>query len=536
MVLNFAVLLSMLPALVFLAANLISGVTFRTLFIFLSAFIIAFFLNYYILRSGLRKLYTMAEVIGEFSRGELPSVNRIKEVKGLFDFMADPILKAFERVFGLMGRLQRTAEEINYFFSHFKQSMDNINEAAQQIASSIEEIAQGAGEQAEAAQETSDNMMSLSALAEKIAEQTREREKGVESIIEKVKGTRAVLESLLSHLSLSSNASSLSVSKMKDLENLTARINGFVEVITDIADQTNLLALNAAIEAARAGEQGRGFAVVADEVRKLAEQSGRAAKEIKELAEKIQQEARNTVLQVEKNLEMVSENIKKGNESMAAFDQIVGEVAGFKDSMERISEMVKEQVERVQKVSEAAEKMAAVSQETAAGVEEIAASSQEQKSLVESISGEAERLSQMASELMEISESYTRSFKVPENAKEKISVIKKKLFELTRQDFVIKKEREAQKIEFEKIKRETPAILELITLDEKGDVIYVTGDIPVKNLAFRPWFQEALRGKEYVSKPYIDISANRIAVTVSMPVKDEKDNICGVIAADVCIN
>ncbi|TYP53784.1 methyl-accepting chemotaxis protein [Thermosediminibacter litoriperuensis] len=536
-IIKLVIQLSLLPSLVVSAVNLAAGVPFRVQLIsFTAAAVIMPFMNYFILNSAVKQLYILAEVIGEFSRGEIPSISRLGRGRGLFDFLVAPVMKAFEHVFTVMGRMQRAAEEINYFSGKFTESMDQINQAAHQIAGSIDEIALGAGEQAEAAQETSDNINTLSALAEKIAGETREGEQGIKAMVEKVRETREVLEGLISNLSLSSQTSSLSASKMRDLENLTTRINGFVQVITDIADQTNLLALNAAIEAARAGEQGRGFAVVAGEVRKLAEQSAKAAKEIKELSERIQEEARETALQVEKNLEVVNENIKKGNESMTAFDDIVSGIDGFKVSIERINRMVGEQVEKVVKVSEAAEKMAAVSEETAAGVQEIAASSQEQKNLVGAISEEAGRLSHMSSELMEISEAYTRNYRIPESAREKLSAIKQQLSLLAREDFVVNRDVDAQRREFEKIKRETPGILDLVTLDNKGDIIYVTNDIPVRNLAFRPWFQEAIRGNEFISKPYIDISANRMTVTISVPVRNGEGSVVGVIGADVNLN
>ena len=104
--------------------------------------------------------------------------------------------------------------------------------------------------------------------------------------------------------------------KMAKLEEDSRKIGDIIEVIDDIAEQTNLLALNAAIEAARAGEQGRGFAVVADEVRKLAERSGEATKEITTIIKVMQENTRQSV-------QAVSDSVEQSSKTGQAFDQII---------------------------------------------------------------------------------------------------------------------------------------------------------------------------------------------------------------------
>ena len=82
---------------------------------------------------------------------------------------------------------------------------------------------------------------------------------------------------------------------------------------------------------------------------------------------------------------------------------------------------------------------------------------------------------------------------------------------------------------------EYPRILTIYTCDEKGDVVYITDDIEVKNLAFRPWFREAIKGKTFVTDPYITLATNRINLTISEPIRDQNGNITGVIGLNVDI-
>ncbi|WP_425291869.1 cache domain-containing protein [Caldanaerovirga acetigignens] len=204
--------------------------------------------------------------------------------------------------------------------------------------------------------------------------------------------------------------------------------------------------------------------------------------------------------------------------------------------MDKIGNLVSEQEEKVQKVLQTSEKMAAVSQETAAGVEEIAASSQEQKNMVRAITDEASKLSRMAGEFMEISEMYSRNFRLSDEVMQKVEFVKEKLIKLAGESFVVNGEEKVWPENFEKIRRENPAVLEIVLLDEEGNVKFSTGELPIKNLAFRPWFQKAVKGQVYISKPYIDIASNRMTVTVSAPIIGDGGRIMGVLAIDVDIS
>ncbi|MDO8915209.1 MAG: methyl-accepting chemotaxis protein, partial [Coriobacteriia bacterium] len=178
-------------------------------------------------------------------------------------------------------------------------------------------------------------------------------------------------------------------------------IGKIVDVITSIADQTNLLSLNAAIEAARAGESGRGFSVVAEEVRKLAEGSGKAAEQIGELIKEVQSETAKAV----KYMEIGTSEVAIGTEVVGRTGEVLREI---NDAVSRTAVLADEiakamttQRDRTSSVDRAMHDIAAVVEQNAASAEETAAAAQEQTACMEEVSSSAQDLADMAHRLEE---------------------------------------------------------------------------------------------------------------------------------------
>jgi methyl-accepting chemotaxis protein len=178
-------------------------------------------------------------------------------------------------------------------------------------------------------------------------------------------------------------------------------IEEIVALITEIANQTNLLALNAAIEAARAGEQGRGFAVVADEVRKLAERSNTAAGKIGTIITEIQQETGKAVKAMEDGTAAVSTGMLLMKNTGEAFVEILEMVEIVSRQAQEVSVIVEETNHLTKSMADRLDKISDVTQQSVGNTQQVAAAAEEQNATMEEIAAAADMLSKMAEELQE---------------------------------------------------------------------------------------------------------------------------------------
>ncbi len=323
------------------------------------AFILAMILATLITRSITRPLAVFLERTTDIAQGEGDLTKRL-EAGG-----SDEIAQVSRMFNQFIDRLHGIISQISSTSSQVASASSQLHSTAERIATGAEEVAAQAGTVATAGEEMSATSSDIAHNCLKAAEGAQQASQSASDGAEVVEKTVAVMNQIAVNVQESA----------RTVETLGARsdqIGAIIGTIEDIADQTNLLALNAAIEAARAGEQGRGFAVVADEVRALAERTTRATREISEMIKAIQKETKGAVAAMELGVQQVETGTMEAAKSGHALIDILLEINELSIQVNQIATAAEEQTATTHEISGNMLQITEVVQQTSLGAHESA--------------------------------------------------------------------------------------------------------------------------------------------------------------------
>ncbi|WP_319506951.1 methyl-accepting chemotaxis protein [uncultured Methanolobus sp.] len=324
------------------------------------------------------------------------------ECVGEYKALTDGIESARSSLNDIVYNVMKASDMVVNTANSMSAATSQLTSSSTEVASTVEEISRGSQDQSMKTEEVSRTMQHMTQSIQDVASNSQAAASHARESNAKMIGLGDITSDLLSKMNGINVAVSSSAEVINNLEEKSRRIDEIVNLITSIADQTNLLALNAAIEAARAGEHGRGFAVVADEVRKLAEDSGNAAKQIAGLIQEIQSSTGEAVSSMEMGTEEVSKGSESLNKAVSEIEQIIVSVDGITKMVVDIAATAEEQSAAAEEIASSVEEVASISEETAAGTEETSAAVQEQTSSLHELANSADELAYIAKDMKSV--------------------------------------------------------------------------------------------------------------------------------------
>lgn len=493
------------------------------------------FRNNFIFSNSLKKdLEEVDKLIFNISEGDLTQTLYKKLSISSLQFNINNLIKKFR---GLIAQIMTMTDKTINYASELKVSAENIKISSRENSKIINEISQSMETQMILVKKAKDYSNELINDAKNIAEKSEIMKKMEHDAVETVSDSYKNFEELINKMHQTAISNVNTSKKIKSLEEKIYLIQNIADQVTKISKSTNLLALNASIEASRAGESGKGFAVVADEVGKLATSSTIQAKQIENIVSGIKQEIILISSSMENEIKSIDEYINSSKITKQQLNKIKLDTNLNFNAFVEINTKIETQVTTVNKINKVVEDVCTTFENISISTEEIATASEHQYKTTESTFDKLLNLTTMNQDIKHYVNSFIKNYKI-DDAKQKyinngITTLKKvaNILELKTMDYTQCTPILINQLEkhpyFELIAlMQKDGLRKAITLDYSEQEVYV-------NFSHRPYFKKAISGDSFISEPYISVDTNNYCIAMSVPIKSNNGDIIGILMADL---
>lgn len=314
----------------------------------------------------------------------------------------------------MIANIERTVAAVSTFATDVEQASETVTDATESVAregqetsESVTEIATAANDQNRQLRDAAEEMERMSASIEEVTASANEVASTSQQAAKRGDEGRDAAAAAVEELHAIEERSRSAAHAVGQLDDEMEEIDAIVETISEIADRVNMLALNASIEAARAGEAGSGFAVVAEEVKTLAEETQQSAGEVEELITSLRSQTDETVSEMTAIQESVVDGVETVEAAETALETIAERVEQANDGIQEMSEAMDAQSRSVQGVADTVDDVAAISQETARSASSVSETTQEQAITLSEVTEQTQDLNSQARQLREMADDFT---------------------------------------------------------------------------------------------------------------------------------